>query len=171
MTQSGNPLIPADWKWLETYQGYPERSFRCVLDKDAKPCKSNVPAKNMNVANCNHTLAGAECNAQCDEGFQSNGGDPAFACDAAGRWVSKNLVPEGLLECSAPPAADWKPFVVAALVLMCLLCAIWTFDLCPVRCVDCLCPRPGHKPASVLRESFLGGSHKMVRIVAKRGPT
>eukprot|EP01044_Picomonas_judraskeda_P000641 COSAG03_NODE_29_length_18724_cov_58.310497_13_plen_641_part_00 len=171
MTQSGNPSIPADWVWVGKY---PEENFQCVLDKDAKPCKSNVPAKNMNVAKCNHTLAGAECKAQCDEGFQSNGGDSGFACDAAGRWVAKNLDPEGRLECSArvvPPAADWKPFVVAALVLMCLLCAIWTFDLCPVWCVDCLCPRPGHKPASVLRQSFLGGSHKMVRIVAKRRPT
>ena len=175
----------------------PDEKFHCVMPENALPCASEMPANHMRVDDCNHTLPGAECNATCVHGFESNGGDRGFACDAGGRWVPKSLDPKRRLECTCPsgeaPDVDGgetcttcgsdderpgcgpvtrkdDPVELVALVAgvagvaLVLLWAFWRLDLCPVWLVDCLCPRPGHKPESVLRQSFLG-SHKMVRLL------
>jgi hypothetical protein len=142
--------------------------LRCV--RAAVPCESAVPAKNMHV-DCSHKQAGVDCNATCDAGFKANGGDPGFVCDAQGRWVPKAVDPLDRLECNQVVWSWSNSYRLAiglgAMVVMCLLCTvctIWRRNVWPDCVLDWMSPRPGHQPASVLRESFLGGSQEMVRL-------
>lgn len=159
-------------------------AFQCVLSKDAKPCTAQTPAKNLHFkvtekGPCNHTLPGEKCEAECDDSYEPDGGDPFYICDAAGRWVPKSF---DRLLCQPAATQSWTDWtkvadwiashtqiaVPAGVGALCLLCTVWRLGLYPDCLLDRLCPRPGHKPASVLRQSFLGGSHKMVRFTAMR---
>lgn len=194
---SNQTISGCDLHCLDGYEKYSgSGKYRCSSDGSFVPtsnklvckqsCEQRLPVPHADPRGCTGRdgrllpIVGEICTAQCEPGWVGNG-QFQYLCAPdshhTAEWVP-NRAHSHRKEFQCHPASalpntddEWTKVILCVVVAVWLLCIIWWFGLYPACVVDRLCPRPGHSPASVLRQSFLGGSHKLVRSVSRVGCT
>eukprot|EP01043_Picozoa_sp_COSAG02_P052656 COSAG02_NODE_5706_length_4106_cov_1.601447_1_plen_744_part_00 len=185
-----NVFQPPSWVALdgEFHCVLPEDAKPCTYDAPSKNMRVDGCNHTLPGAECNATCIGGfepktndgDAGFSCDAGgrWVPNSLDPKKRLECVVKCRQGEAPDVGEESCTVCERGDKRPgcppsdplehfalvVTAGAGVALILLWAMWRLDLCPVWLVDFLCPRPGHSPESVLRQSFLG-SHKMVRLL------